>query len=194
MGRTKIDINDEQLYKLKQQYRQCLSMEEIANLNGISNSKIIEFLQPFFNNGELQIRKGGRKKLDPNRPKKKYNYYIKKGGWGGQNKKFTAEQEQQIISDYWDKGLTATQLKEKWGINPQTRHNLVKKVVESGERTHKISGKPLKLYTIGDMQYSLPQLSQMYGIRQITLRGRLERGWDLDKALVKKDYRKKGSR
>ena len=115
-------ISDEQreravrLYKNKE-----LTIPTISNLTDISVSELTEIFHEAFEQKRLKPRKE-LLALTPRTPngqgKKKEHSGIGKGGRNKELKKFTDEQEKEIALDYYERGLTLTEVKNKWGVHP----------------------------------------------------------------------------
>lgn len=116
-------ITEEQKQKAIRLYRRKdLTIQEIANLTDMSTSKVVLTCREAFKQGILTPRRPDFA-LKPRVPNGQgTTKYVPSGvGKGGRNKerkKFTDEQEQEIAIDYYEKGLTVSQMKEKWGLHP----------------------------------------------------------------------------
>ena len=105
-------------------------LDEICNLLGISKTLVSQICKEEFEKGTLVPRreKTALKNRTPNGQGKDYSPSgIGKGGRNCEKKKFTAEQEQQIIVDYYENDMTWAELQEKWGIKSPTMQVLRKR-------------------------------------------------------------------
>lgn len=105
------------LYKHK-----YLTLKEISNLTGISYATLTGIYKKAFENGTLKPRHefSALKPRVPNGQGKQW-CEIKGVGQGGRSKerkKYSPEEEHQIVIDYYEKNLSVKELKEKWGIHP----------------------------------------------------------------------------
>lgn len=117
---TSIEIKNKaiRMYKNKD-----LTINEIANLLGVSFATITPVFRECFKNGTLTPRNENRA-LKPRIPRR-----------------FTEEQYEEIAIDYYENGLTRDELIEKWGIHPehlqQIRNRFASKYGTKKNRTFK---------------------------------------------------------
>lgn len=113
------------LYKNKD-----LTIPEISNLTGLSVPTLSKIYRRAFYENILTARREdfALKPRTPNgQGKGKYIPTGKKRGnpnFGISQRKFTYEQEEEIAKDYYERGLTNSQLKAKWGINRPTMQRI----------------------------------------------------------------------
>ena len=98
------------------QWRRELTTTEIANLNNMSRSRLMVHLRERFKDGSLTPRTKNaliKPKL-PKTPNKRGCYDHSK------HRKLTAEQEQQLLHDYYELDMTEKQVLAKYKILPRT--------------------------------------------------------------------------
>lgn len=131
MARDKIEITQHIRDRLIYYYsKKHFVLDEICNLLGISKTLVSQICKEEFEKGTLVPRreKTALKNRTPNGQGKDYSPSgIGKGGRNCEKKKFTAEQEQQIIVDYYENDMTWAELQEKWGIKSPTMQVLRKR-------------------------------------------------------------------
>ena len=130
MARPKVEVTQYMRDKLIYYYtKKNFVVDEISNLLGISKTLVSQICKEEFEKGTLTPRRHtALKNRTPNGQGKKFvPSGIGKGGRNCEKKKFTAEQEQQIIVDYYENDLTWAELHEKWGINSATMQVLRKR-------------------------------------------------------------------
>ena len=130
MAKSKIEISQSTRDRLIYYYsKKGYVLDEICNLLGISKTLVSQICKEEFENGNLIPRRcTALKPRTPNGQGKKYvSNGIGKGGRNCEKKKFTAEQEQAIIVDYYENDFTWSELQEKWGINSPTMQILRKR-------------------------------------------------------------------
>lgn len=123
MARPKVEVTQNMRDKLIYYYsKKNFVLDEICNLLGISKTLVSQICKEEFKKGTLTPRKSSAlKNRLPNGQGKKYQPTgVGSGGRNCERKKFTAEQEQQIIVDYYENNLNWSELREKWGINGGT--------------------------------------------------------------------------
>lgn len=93
----KVPVSEETKQKAIKMYRKGeLTVAEISNLVDVSVSHLNKIFHECIVKGTLLPRQVNNKN----------------------NKKFTEEQERHIAIDYYEKNLSAKDVKEKWGIHP----------------------------------------------------------------------------
>ena len=126
-------MTEEQRQKALKLYKnKNLKVLEISNLTGIPISTLIVTWRKAFENGELVPRREDLA-MKPHRPKgqgKKYVRTYEKGKFPRKTK-YTLEQEQEIVQDYYEKNMSFKQLKEKWNIFPKQLQRLRNKYREA---------------------------------------------------------------
>lgn len=113
------------LYKNK-----SLTLREISNLVGVCETYLQLLYREEFKNGTLKPRcpHSALKPRTPNgQGKKQLPSGIGKGGRNHERKKFTEEQELEIVKDYYETGMASVDLQEKWDIHPKQLQILRKK-------------------------------------------------------------------
>lgn len=121
------------------QWRRELTTTEIANLNNMSRSRLMVHLRERFKDGSLTPRTKNAliKPKPPKTPNKRGHYDHSK------HRKLTAEQEQQLLHDYYELNMTEKQVLAKYKIFPRTlqlirqRHADDYKGVKKGGRPKK---------------------------------------------------------
>lgn len=110
------------LYKNKD-----LTIPEISNLTSLAIPTLSKIYRQAFDGGVLKPRHE-HSALKPRTPKGQGKPRKKGGKVGnptfGSNRKFTHEQEIEIAKDYYERGLSNSQLKAKWDINPPTMQRI----------------------------------------------------------------------
>ena len=131
MARQKVEITPKTRDRVIYYYsKRHFVLDEICNLLGISKTLVSQICKEEFEKGTLVPRreKTALKNRTPNGQGKDYSPSgIGKGGRNCEKKKFTAEQEQQIIVDYYENDMTWAELQEKWGIKSPTMQVLRKR-------------------------------------------------------------------
>ena len=97
------------------------TIPEIANLCGVHTATLAQIYRKCFADGTLQPRRPdfALKHRTPNgQGKDRSPSGIGQGGRSKEHKKFTEEQEHQIAVEYYEQGLSFSQIKQKWGIFP----------------------------------------------------------------------------
>ena len=113
-------MKDEQRQKAIKLYKnKNLKISEIAILVGLSTATLSLVLRIAFQNGQLTPRHQ-HSALKPRTPNGQGKKYVYKNGSGNypHKSKYTAEQEIEIMQDYYENGFSIAKLKEKWNIFP----------------------------------------------------------------------------
>lgn len=128
---------DEAVFMYK--WRKDLTVTEIANLNNMSRDCLMVYLRPMFKDGTIEPRTkreyGKPKPPKSNRKRGEYDH--------SKLRKLTAEQEQQLLHDYYELNMTEKQVLTKYKIFPRTlqlirqRHADKYKGVKKGGRPKK---------------------------------------------------------
>ena len=125
-------IKPEQKQKAIRLYKnKSLTQKEIANLTDISMPQLTVIFRQAFELGILKPRRPEfalKPAVPKGQGKGKYVPTGKRVGNPNFRPKYTEEQKKEIAQDYYEKGLTLTQMKEKWNIHPMQLQAIRKKV------------------------------------------------------------------
>lgn len=110
-------------------YDRGLELATICNLLDVSKCSVVKVIHKECENGNLSPRKGnfGNSRA-PNGQAKKY---VKKG-YNPVNKKLDAEQERELLCDYFERDMTYKQIMEKYGLWQHSIKIIVDKAIAQG--------------------------------------------------------------
>lgn len=179
-----IKIDNKTDLQLKRYWKQGLTPVEIMNLSGLTSNEFSQWRKEKIANGEIEPRPKGRKKgghnwnYEPNKPKKNYSKYVKKGNWGGHLRKYTEEERLQIIHDYTVENMPIKEICDKFNIKYQTLHNILNNALKKGEKRYN------KLIEINGEQKTINEWCSHLGVLKITVYKRMEKGMTIEQALT----------
>lgn len=123
-------LEEKQIERL---YKERTPYQEISNLTNIPKHRIVEWCKEKCEQGIFVPR---RAKRDPSKPKVEH-IHCGQGGRSCERRKFTKEQEQEILIDYFDNDMSGVAIMEKWGMYRETFKGIVDRAIKSGERQPK---------------------------------------------------------